>query len=109
MKMFVKGIRYNYKIFNCYYNSNNNHFSIKAIHKQTRRLSFITTINVILSELGIDSNKSMFWESDWMLNRKKANKYSKRTYELFSDKNFLSYIEKNLNIDRQQSGWENYE
>ncbi|MBU4320232.1 MAG: hypothetical protein KJ739_04000 [Nitrospinae bacterium] len=109
MKTFVKGIRYDYKIFIFPRDRNNCYFSIKAVHKQTGRTSFITTVNVILSELGIDSNESMFWESDWMLSRKEANKYSKHAYELFSTKNFLSCIERYLDIDRQQSEWENYE
>lgn len=109
MKTFVKGIRYDYKIFNFPRNRNIRYFSIKAVHKQTRRTSFITTVNVILSELGIDSNGSMFWETDWMLSRKEANEYSRRTRELFSNKDFLSYTEIFLDIDRQQSEWESYE
>lgn len=107
--MSIKGIRYDYKIFYFPLNKNAYYFSIKAVHRQTRRTSFITTVNIILSELGIDSDEPKCWEADWILSCKDANKYSKRARKLFSDKNFLPYIEKYLDIDRQESEWENYE
>ncbi len=50
-----------------------------------------------------------FWESEWILNKAKANSPTRFTEQLLSNKKFLPYLEKELDLDRKQSEWENYE
>lgn len=105
METIIKGNRYNYKIFNTQLNEENSFFSIKAIHKQSRRSSYITTVNIVLSNLDVNSEEPRFWESDWVVNKKEAMKLSKNAKGLFSNKKYLPFVENYLNFDRKESEW----
>ncbi|MCG2808741.1 MAG: hypothetical protein L6275_00120 [Candidatus Portnoybacteria bacterium] len=109
MKKVFKGNKYNFQIFNFPLGKRQILFSIEATHNRTKRTSFITNVNVILSELNIHSEIPKFWESEWILNNTEANKLITVTEQFLSDKKFLPYLEKYLNLDRKQSEWENYE
>lgn len=109
MKKMFNGNKYKYRLFNLSLGEKRSLFFIKAIHKQTQRTSFITNVNVILSELHIPSNVSRFWESEWTLNEREAGNLIASATELLSLKKFLPYLEKQLDFDRKQSEWENYE
>lgn len=109
MEIVFKGNRYNFKIFNMPISKRQNIFYIKAIHKETRRTSFITNVNAILSGLNISSNSRIFWETEWVLNKRKADEISLSAEEFISDKEFLPYLEQALDLDRKESEWENYE
>lgn len=109
MKKVFKGNKYNFKILLSPLNQKQNLFAIRATHNRTKRTSFITTVNVILSELNIHSEIPKFWESEWILNDREANKLITVTEQFLSDKKFLPYLEKYFDLDRKQSEWENYE
>lgn len=109
MKKVFKGDKYDFRIFNFPLGKRQSLFSIKATHKQTKRTSFITTVNVILSELNVNPDMPEFWESDWILNSEKVNKLIIKAEQFLSDKRFLPYLEDYLDLDRKQSEWENYE
>jgi hypothetical protein len=109
MKKAFEGNRYNFKIFNLPLGKRQSVFYIKAKHKETSRTSFITNVNVVLSELDIPSDMPTFWESEWVLNRRKANEIARVAEQFLSDEKFLPYLEKYLNLDKEQSEWENYE
>ncbi|MBI5573675.1 MAG: hypothetical protein HY919_03875 [Elusimicrobia bacterium] len=108
METIVKGNRYNYKILNTHLDKKNSLFSIKAIHKQSRRSSYITTVNIVLSNLNVNSEEPRFWESDWIVNKKEAKKLIKDAKELFSDNKYLPFVENYLNFDRKESEWGNH-
>lgn len=109
MKNIFKGDKYDFRLFSCSLGERRSLFFIKATHKPTRRTSFITNANVILSELNIPSNVPRFWESEWIINKKDARNLTVSIGQLLSDKKFLPYLEKYLDFDRKESEWENYE
>lgn len=109
MKKMFNGNKYEFRLLNFSLGEKQSLFAIKATHKQTKRMSFITNVNVILSELNIPSNVPRFWESEWTLNEHEAGNLIIFAKELLSDKKFLPYLEKQLDFDRKQSEWENYE
>lgn len=104
-----KGIKYNFRILVSLVGQKQSLFAIKATHKQTKRTSFISTVNVILSELNINSDVPRFWESEWLLDKEETSGLITSTEQLFSDKKFLLYLERYLDLDRRQSEWENHE
>jgi len=109
MKKIFKGNKYNFKILLSQLRQKQILFAIKTTHNHTKRTSFITTVNVILSELNIPSDMPRFWESEWVLNKNEGSNLIASAEQLLSDKGFLSYLEKYLDLDRKQSEWENYE
>lgn len=109
MEKVFRGNQYNFKILMFPLNQKRSFFAVGATHNHTKRTSFITNVNVILSELNIPSDISKFWGSEWILSKKEANNLTVSTQQLFSDRKFLSYLEKCLDLDREQSKWENYE
>jgi len=109
MKKIFKGNKYNFQILNFPLGKRQNFFSIKATHNRTKRTSFITTVNVILSELNIPSDVPRFEESDWVVNYGETIKLNNSAKQLFSDKKFLPYLENCLDLDRRIYEWENYE
>lgn len=109
MKRTFKGDKYDFKLFKFSLGERQCLFFIKALYKPTRRTSFITNVNPILSELNAPSNTPKFWESEWILNNKEASKLIISTEQLLSDTKFLPYLEGFLDFDRNESEWENYE
>lgn len=109
MKKVFKGNRYNFKIFNLPLGKRQSVFYIKAKHKETSRTSFITNVNIILSELNIPLNNLTFEESEWVLSKKRAKELTLAAERFLSDKEVLPYVEEYLDLDRDQSEWENYE
>ena len=102
------GNKYNYKLL-LYSIGEEYQFSIKAIEKETKRTSFITTINVLLNELNINSQNNRFWESEWLINKKELKIFFKKINKLFIDDSFLSYLENYLDQDRTEGEWETIE
>jgi len=109
MNKLFKGKRYDFRILNFPLGKKQSLFSLKATHRQTKKTSFITTVNVILSELNVCQDIPEFWESDWVLSNRKVNKLAEDVEQFFSDRKFLIYLEKYLDLDRKLSEWENYE
>lgn len=101
------GNRYNFRISLSPLNKKQSSFAIIARHNDTKTISFITTVNVILSALEVSSDMSCFWESEWVLSREKANELAVSAGKIFSDNKFLSFVESCLDLDREQSSWEN--
>jgi hypothetical protein len=108
MERFFTGNKYNFKIYNFALREKQSLFLIKALHKPTKKTSFITNINVILSELNILSSVPKFWESEWIINEEEARNLIVSVKQLLSDKKFLPYLEKHLDLDRKESEWEDY-
>jgi len=84
-----------------------NIFFIKALHNKTRRYSFITNLNCILSQFNVNIDDQTFWESHWELSKKDIDSFIKKSISFLSDKNFLDHLEKQLNVDRNCGEWEN--
>lgn len=104
-----KGYNYNFAVSNSPISRRRSNFFITSMHRPTKRKSFITTVNVILSELRVNPDKPEFEDSDWVLDRKKADRLAVLAGRIFSDKEFLPYVEHCLDVDRKESEWENYE
>ncbi|MBI4548841.1 MAG: hypothetical protein HY707_12735 [Ignavibacteriae bacterium] len=108
MKTYIQGIQYKYDIITvlkrgkCY-------FTIKAIHKLSNRSSTINTVNPILSEFDIPVYDKRVAESTWEVSKKRSASLVKLAKELLSDREYLKYLEKILDEDREQSEWENLE
>jgi len=109
MKNVFKGDKYDFQLLGFPLGERRTHFTIRATHRQSKRTAFITNVNVILSELNIPSNAPRFWESEWVLSKEEAKNLIVSVEKLLSDKMFLPYLEKNLDFDRKESEWENYE
>ena len=103
------GHNYSFKVDNFPLSKGQNIFSIISTHQPTKKKSFITNVNVILSELGIHQDRPEFWESEWMLNKKEASNLATLAGRLFSGNKFVPYLENYLDLDRKQSEWENYD
>ena len=101
----IDGKRYNFKIVSENPTSGNNPFYIRATHKPTRRTSCINNLNVILSELGVDSDKPEYADSMWTLPRNRAIQFVNTTKKILSDLVFTEYLEKQLDEDRTLGEW----
>jgi len=108
MKTHINGFRFKYEVTSTPWHSRCL-FSIKAIHKSSRRSSTINNVNQILSDFNISETDKNFVESDWELSKKKATYFVKKAKELFSDRNYLKFLEKRLDEDRAEGEWENVE
>ncbi len=84
-----------------------NDFSILAIDKKTNLCSSINNLNLILSELEIDCKDSRFADSSWILPYELGKSLYYKAKNLFSDKEFLAFLENYLDLDREESEWEN--
>ena len=108
MKRHIEGIHYKYDIISVS-TQRKYYFSIKAIHKFSRRTSTINTVNPILSEFKIPDTDRRFKESTWEVNKKNSTLLMKKAKELLSDRNYQKYLERVLDEDRELSEWENIE
>ena len=88
-----------------------NDFSILAINKKTYLCSSINNLNLILSELEIDcqsaSWRNQFDDSSWILPYGLAKSLFYKAKNLFSDIDFLAFLESYLDLDREEGEWEN--
>ena len=108
MVTIISGNKYNYKLLLSSIGEEYQ-FSIKAIEKETKRTSFINTINVLLNELNIDSHNTRFGESEWTISKKELKTFLRKINKLFIDEKSLPYLENFLDQDRIEGEWENIE
>ena len=106
MKTNINGIDYLYEVISIP-KKGKYHFSINAIHKLSRRLSTITTINPILSEFNVIESDRRCKKSIWEVNITESNSFVRIAKDILSDKYYQKYLEKVLDEDRMQSEWEN--
>ena len=106
MRKSISGKRYNFLV-KCYKKTGLFCFYIKAISVKERRYSHINNLNCILSNLDIDKDKDKIAESQWSVGAKEARRYFKKANIFLSDKIFLNYLEKQLDLDRHEGEWEN--
>lgn len=102
----ISGQKYLYKI-SLSGSRNHYNFTVKAIDKQTKRTSFINTVNPLLSQLGIELSDNRYWESDWLLTKKELNSFYKKIKNILRNKEYLIYFESYLDQDRDEGEWEN--
>lgn len=112
MEISFAGNRYGYKIF-IYPAGKEYDFAVKAIDKESRKTSWINTVNKFLGALDIDPDDNRlderFVDSDWIVSKKELKKFVRKTYRLFTDKEYLPYFEDYLDFDRREGEWENFE
>ena len=108
MKTHIEGTSYQYDVISVS-KQGKYYFSIKAIHKFSRRTSTINTVNPILSELKIPDTDIKFKESTWEVNKKRSTLLVKKAKELLSNRHYQKYLERILDEDRELSEWENIE
>ena len=104
MKKIINGSKYTFLI-SSYRFTNNFCFDIEARHKKTNRHSLINNVNCILSGLGADIYNNKFWESEWVVTKKQSKKFFRLAVDFLVDKNFVHYIEKQLDLDRSLGEW----
>jgi hypothetical protein len=103
MKQKITGNKYNYLIEL----SEQRIFQILCICKMDKsKKSAITNVNAIIGEilqpvLGTDEIEDSFVDVDSRIGK---NLFSSAV-EIFKDKNWLCYLEKNLDEDIEQGGW----
>lgn len=85
------------------------HFSIVAVHRNTRRTSFITTTNFILNLLDINTDENRFWESEWLISKEERILFTHKFENFIKQKHSLIIFEKFLGEDRLAGEWENFE
>ena len=100
MKKLINGGRYRF-IVNCSEFDKDFYFCIEARHKNTNRHSLINNVNCILSALGVDGYNRKFWESEWVVTKMQSSKFFKIAIDFLADKDFIPYIEKELDLDRK--------
>jgi hypothetical protein len=101
MKQKIKGIRYDYEI-----DFSKTEFQIFAICKEDNRQSSITNLNTIVGEIVEPILKTNEIENSWVeVDLKKGEKLFSLAIITFTDKHWIEYLEKNLNEDKQQGGW----
>lgn len=105
MKTDISGNNYNYKIL-INRAGRSYLFEIIAICKISGRYSFINNLNTILSEFDIPENDVKFIESTWLLAKNEVKHYFEFSNILFSSKQYIDYLEKQLDEDRSLGEWE---
>lgn len=106
MIRFVKGRRYSLSMIIEKEEAEEFSFFIKAKHIASRRFSYINNFNVMLSEFGVHSDDPKSAESQWTVSKRELKTLTDKTKEMFSDMNFIGYIEKQLDYDRAEGEWE---
>lgn len=108
MQFNFSGRSYFYKVFS-YEKESLYYFSIVAVHKSTRRTSFITTSNFVLSIFEIRTDENRFWESEWSITKDELRHFMDRFRNCVKYKYSLTALEKFLDQDRLEGEWENNE
>jgi len=104
----ITGRKYKFEVGYVNGDSNTMKFFIKAICKKTKRYSCICNLNTILSEYRTSiKNISQMIDSTWIVKKSLCPKLVKNTRELLFDKEYLKYLERHLDYDRQLGEWEN--
>jgi len=98
----INGKRYRFEI-----EAGHAHFAIKAQCKTTGRYSFINNLNAIISAFNVNLNDFRFCESIWDVTSQETKKFKAIAKKLFTDRCFISYLEKKLDEDRIEGEWEN--
>ncbi len=104
---FVEGKKYILSMIVEKQNGDEFDFFIKAQHIASRRFSYINNLNLMLSEFGIHSDDPRSAESQWTVSKRELKTLTNKTKIMFSDINFVEYIEKQLDYDRAEGEWEN--
>lgn len=104
MKKIINGKDYRF-IINCLNSSKDSFFYIEAQHKKNRSHSFINNVNCILSGLDVDIYDKKFWESEWIITKRQSEKFFKIAVDFLADQDYISYIEKELDLDRKLGEW----
>ena len=102
----TEGYKYNF-ILRFIDNGIKSDFSILAIDKKTNLCSSINNLNLILSELEIDYQDHQFDDSSWILSYELAKSLFYKAKNLFSDIEFIGFVEIYLDLDREEGKWEN--
>ena len=82
-------------------------FEIISKHIETNRVSTITNLNFLISELSscYDQNDEID-ETTWIIkDNRRLKRLKKLVYNNFNDPSFLVYLEQQLDIDRNIGGW----
>ncbi|HAB53856.1 MAG: hypothetical protein A2315_17420 [Ignavibacteria bacterium RIFOXYB2_FULL_35_12] len=107
MQLSFSGNNYFYKVF--YYEIKSlYHFSIVAVHRETKRTSFITTTNFILDLCDINTEVKRFWESEWLISKEERILFTRRFEDCIKQQHSLIMLEKFLDEDRLEGEWENF-
>lgn len=98
------GNRYNYQIE---ISPKHRTFEIYSKHLSSKSYSCITNINFIISELSDSlSEKDFIEDSMWKIETlKKLEKLKEETITIFKSKKSIHFLEKLLDQDRLQGGW----
>ncbi|MEW6410601.1 MAG: hypothetical protein AB1488_10925 [Nitrospirota bacterium] len=106
--MFIKiqGIRYNFEIVS-ENGEQNVCFYIKAICNSTGRTSCVNNLNTILLEFNVNPIRPEFADSMWIVSKKEANVFVNTAKKFLSDTLFMNYLERRLDENRLEGGWEN--
>jgi hypothetical protein len=101
MKEKIKGVRYNYLI-----DFSKMEFQIYAICKEDNKQSSITNLNTIIGEIVEPVLKTNEIENSWVeVDFKIGKKLFSIARNTFKDKHWINYLEKNLDEDKLQGGW----
>lgn len=98
------GNRYNYQVE---INPTHRTLEIYSKHLISKSFSPITNINFIISELSNSlSEKDFIEDSTWVIETlKKLNKLKEKIDVIFKSKKSIDFLEKLLDQDRLQGGW----
>jgi len=82
-------------------------FSIRAICQTTNLTSSINNLNPILNELNVNHTEARFEDSEWLIAKTQAEKFTRIISALLSSETYLNYLECKLDDDRNCGEWVN--
>jgi|SRR3990167_8957764 len=84
-------------------------FYIRAMCKTTKRTSCINNLNTVLSEFGIEIEQvsPRYEDSTWIITKEEADYFVKTAKEFLLAQSFMSYLERQVDKDRECGEWEN--
>lgn len=84
------------------------HFAIRAVNRDSRRLSIINTVNAVLSELLTeeqDASDSCYVDTPWDVSPAECLRLMQVASDLLMDERRLAQIEAALDEDRAEGEW----
>ncbi len=105
MKKIISGNKYDFKVI-LTRKQRGSLFEIQSLYKMDKSLSTITNVNVIISELLEPILKTNeFQDSTIIVDFKNGQKLFNTAVEFFNDKNWIGFLEGELDEDRREGGW----